>query len=58
MRGNTAQHWERTVTVEQAQRAHKEECERRLAKAMNTPKEKVNTPWPEDLAEKAPVQRG
>jgi hypothetical protein len=52
MRGNSAQHWEKTTTVEQAQREHKEACELRLAKLQNTPKEKLNTPW------EAPVQKG
>lgn len=45
MRGSYAKHYERTSANEQATKAHKDACEQRLAKAMNTPKEKVNTPW-------------
>lgn len=52
MRGNTAEHWERTSAVEQAKRLHKEACELRLAKLANTPKEKINTPW------ETPKQKG
>ena len=47
MRGSYAQHYLRVSAVEDAARKHKEACELRLAKAMNTPKEKQNTPWPE-----------
>lgn len=35
----------KTEAVERAVAEHKEACELRLAKAMNTPKRKVNTPW-------------
>ena len=35
-----------TDAVERAAEIHKEECEQRLAKLQNTPKEKLNTPWP------------
>ena len=31
---------------DRATQAHKEECELRLAKAFNTPKELANMPWP------------
>lgn len=37
----------KTEAVERAAAEHKEACEQRLAKAMNTPKSKVNTPWTE-----------
>lgn len=37
----------KSEAVERSVAEHKEACEQRLAKAMNTPKEKVNTPWPE-----------
>ena len=51
MRGSYTNHLLRTSrltdAVEKARDLHREECERRLAKATNTPKEKVNTPWPE-----------
>lgn len=48
------QHYLRTArtsdAVERAREIHKEECEQRLAKRMNTPKEKINTPWDEKEA--------
>lgn len=47
-----------TDAVERAKEIHKEECEQRLAKAMNTPKEKVNTPWPEDHLSKEQLEIG
>ena len=51
MRGTYTQHYLRTArysdAVERAKEQHKEECEQRLAKAMNTPKSALNTPWPD-----------
>lgn len=44
MRGNIRK--EPTDAVEKAKREHSEACELRLAKAHNTPKTEVNTPWP------------
>jgi hypothetical protein len=53
MRGSYANHYLHTTAVEREQQKHKEACEQRLAKAMNTPKEKINTPWPEQKPEGA-----
>lgn len=47
MRGYYLNHTAKTEAVEKAKDLHKEECERRLAQRMNTPKEKLNTPWNE-----------
>jgi hypothetical protein len=43
-----------TDAVEKACALHKEACELRLAKATNTPKNKVNTPWPTEEKPKNP----
>lgn len=49
MRGSYTQHYlrtsSRTDAVERAREEHREACEQRLAKAMNTGKA-ANTPWP------------
>lgn len=50
MRGNIRK--EPTDAVEKAKREHAEGCELRLAKLTNTPKEKLNTPWPTAKVEK------